>query len=141
MTKDLGILSHLFADRSVVSHHDNAISAILEGRAEASIVCPLLWIVVGRTVDEDADAIQILALVMEVGLDRQVVLGAGLGKVREPETVLVEMLDELTLERRSRIDALDEPGIVIIIASAAAHWRAMRSRQPYQELFDHVPIQ
>jgi hypothetical protein len=67
------------------------------------------------TVNEDADAGNAVALVIEVRLHEYIMSGPVLRVVGKPETIFVEVGEELPLEAGSRIDSLAQPMIMILL--------------------------
>lgn len=90
-------------------------SEIAELATNNPIVIDLAIGVVMWAVDEDADAWNTLALVIEVGLDMNIWAWLVLCKIREAMAILVKVIEELALEGRCGIDVVE--GTMV----AAAH--------------------
>src|SRR5262249_17416907 len=104
---------HLLTERRVVPDSDRAKATILERVPHGLVVGALLRGVVAGTVDEDADAGQTVALIVEVRLRGDIGDGAILGAIGEPESVLVQVVDERLLQARRGIDPLTQPAVLL----------------------------
>ena len=96
-SEDIGIGIDLLRKRPVWPDADDPIPTVRKSFASTPVVCLLAHML--RAVDEDADTRDSDASIIEVGLQEDLRLRSVLGKIREAQLSLVEVIEEGALER------------------------------------------
>src|SRR4051812_28881446 len=93
------------------------------------------------TIEEDAHAGAAVTLIVEVCLDRNLSRRTGLCSVGQSHAVAVEECEKVPLQAAPGIDAILQPGKLVIVIPRCGRWEQRRFSKCHQVITDQMAIE
>jgi hypothetical protein len=115
--EDVGVLTDLLGNQAFDMDTDDAITPVLQSRPGTAIGFGLVGLIMLRAIEEDTGTGNAAAVVVKIGLNGYHVGRSVLGMIREPDAVLVKVIQELSFEAGRGVNPLAQPVIVLVVGS------------------------